>query len=89
MIDFPSQAAREVYARRGTFAARCHTAEEAECEVYRLIRGIDGFHPDCRVIEVRRMADDPAGWDADIDDPRNEFEFETFTIFDNGDMDWT
>ena len=86
MTTFPSQAAREVYERRGTFAARCETAEQAECEVYRLIRGIDGFHPDCKVVEVRRL---DGGWDADIDDPDDEFEFATFYIGDDGDMDWT
>lgn len=87
MIDFPSQAARDMYARRGTFAAKCETADEACVEIRRLLDGIDGFGPACRIIKVERI--DDSAWSAVVDDCVNEYEYVNFTIFDDGDMDWT
>lgn len=84
---FPSQEAADVFARRGTFAAKCATVEDARVEIQRLLDGIDGFGPDCIIIEVERLED--CGWSAVVDDRVNEYEFANFTIFDNGGMDWT
>jgi hypothetical protein len=90
---FPSQAAADVFARRGTFAAKCATVEDARVEIQRLLDGIDGFGPDCIIIEMERLEPDSngkfGGWSAVVDDRVNEYEFANFTIFDDGDMDWT
>ena len=93
MIDFPSQAAAQTYARCGTFAAKCATADDARVEIQRLLDGIDGFGPDCTIIEVERLEPDPTGrfggWSAVVDVPEDEDEYANFTIFDDGGMDWT
>ncbi len=69
----------------GTRSAKCLKHEEAKAEIERLMTGIPGFE-DCTVFKVVRIG---SGWMAYIDDPANEFEYETFCIDDDGGIDWS
>lgn len=75
-----------MFQRRGTFAALCETDVQAEAEIRRLLDGIDGFGTESSIMEVERIED---GWSAMVDVPEDEYEYASFTIFDDGDMDWT
>ena len=89
--SFPSQAAADLFARRGTFAALCADTAAARTEIERLLAGIAGFEG-CTIVSIERLVEgedaSDMGWTAKIDDPSDEYEYHLFTIFDNGDMDW-
>jgi len=73
---------------RNTAIKKCSTASEAQVEIERLMAAITGFEG-CKVVKVTREDDPKLGcWTAKIDDPADEFEYHSFTIFDDGDADW-
>lgn len=73
-------------------ARLCKTREEAAKEMQRLMDGINGFERCTLLVKSIERTDDGtkyAGWKALVDDPSNEFEYETFYIDDTGHMDWS
>jgi len=73
---------------RNTTVKRCETPAEAQAEIERLMAGIHGFEG-CTVVDVTREPDPKCPcWTAKIDDPADEYEYHSFTIFDDGDCDW-
>lgn len=71
--------------RNGVVAEQCSTPEQAKAEIERLMSGIDGFE-NCTVHKVERVTE---GWEALIDDPADDYEYSTFWIADDGEIDWT
>jgi hypothetical protein len=69
----------------GVIAEQCSTPEQAKAEIERLMSGIDGFE-NCTVHEVTRVTE---GWEALIDDPANDFEYDMFWIADDGGIEWS
>jgi hypothetical protein len=69
----------------GVIAEQCSTPERAKAEIERLMSGIAGFEH-CTVHSVERVTE---GWEALIDDPSNDFEYDTFWINDDGGIDWS
>lgn len=81
---FRSKAAQDLYERRGLVFELCHEPEQATAEIERAMSGIAGFEG-CKVVEVTRVTE---GWEARIDDPRDEFEYHSFWLGDDGGCDW-
>jgi len=72
-------------ALRNTTVKVCKTAAEAQVEIERLMAGIAGFDPGCKVVGMERVED---MWIARIDDPEDEYEYHSFSITDDGEADW-